>query len=163
MCRTQSPTKLPLQCLRNHELARQIPVRASFQPYRGFSRATQDSGYNFRAAWSATTPLHYRNLPTCNPQNSLDRLKLVSVIAGSRDLNEDDILEEVVPQKVIAITRTISFLLVVLIAFSLGVMSVSFSGTRWAWMALVAFIVSLVWGGVSVLRAIWGVSPPEAC
>jgi hypothetical protein len=62
-----------------------------------------------------------------------------------------------VPHTVIAVTRTISFLLVVLIAFRLGEMSTSFTGSHWAWMAIIACIAALPLLSFDLLRVIWTV------
>jgi hypothetical protein len=62
--------------------------------------------------------------------------------------------------RLLAVTRTLQLLLLVLIAFKLGAMSVSFTGSQWAWGALVAFIVALPSLSFELLRAIWsGLKP----
>jgi hypothetical protein len=40
-------------------------------------------------------------------------------------------------------------------SFTLGGYAVSFSGSRWAWLALVCSIVVILFAGTSLVRLIW--------
>ncbi len=54
-----------------------------------------------------------------------------------------------------AMLRATSLYFVVYAAFTLGRFSISFSGSRWAWIALVGALVALGTGSLSIIRAIW--------
>jgi hypothetical protein len=59
------------------------------------------------------------------------------------------------PREIVATVRTLCLLCVVLVAFELGEMSVSFIGTQLAWMVLTGFILVLIVLSFELLRAIW--------
>ena len=59
------------------------------------------------------------------------------------------------PREIVAVVRTLCLLCVVLTAFELGEMSVSFTGTQLAWMVLSGFILVLIVLSLELLRGIW--------
>jgi len=63
--------------------------------------------------------------------------------------------ESLVPHRIIAARRTLCLLCAVLVAFKLGEMSVSFTGSQWAWMALAAFLIALAALSFDLLRTTW--------
>jgi len=63
--------------------------------------------------------------------------------------------DSLMPREIIAVVRTLCLLCVVLTAFELGEMSVSFTGNQLAWMVLSGFILVLIVLSFELLRAIW--------
>jgi hypothetical protein len=93
------------------------------------------------------------------PGEQRSHLLLISVRAASRighscaeaPQQEDSLM----PYEIVAVARTLCLLCVVLAAFELGEMSVSFTGTQLAWMVVIGFILALVVLSFELLRAIW--------
>jgi len=59
------------------------------------------------------------------------------------------------PHEIVAVARTLCLLCVVLAAFELGEISVSFTGSQLAWMVVIGIILALVVLSFELLRAIW--------
>jgi|SRR5215467_2853278 len=97
--------------------------------------------------------------PCCYPENSgpiccllAYALPIVSGIHAPRLLNKEDSL---MPHEIVAVARTLCLLCVVLAAFELGEISVSFTGSQLAWMVVIGIILALVVLSFELLRAIW--------
>jgi hypothetical protein len=95
----------------------------------------------------------------CYPENSVLTCCLLAcsppVLSG---IDEPTLLNKrisLMPREVVAVTRTLCLVCVVLVAFELGEMSVSFTGTQLGWMVLAGFILLLIVLSSELLRAIW--------
>ncbi len=54
-----------------------------------------------------------------------------------------------------AMLRTTSLYFVVYAGFTLGRFSMSFSGSKWAWIALLGALVALAAGSSAIIRSMW--------
>jgi hypothetical protein len=137
-----------------------LPLRAGVptgpQPCRRWLKLGIETRYILPSEPAGRWPL--RNHPLL-PAEQRAHLLLVSVLAagpiGHRRADAPQQEDSLMPREIVAVTRTLCLVCVVLVAFELGEMSVSFTGTQLGWMVLSGFILVLIVLSLELLRAIW--------